>query len=87
MFSLLAQATAAERLLLDLAEGGTGRVRIAIRTPPNISRRDVKGFPIQLVGIAVQRIPPRLLDPMFGVLRRATIPDLSAKGLPRPSAR
>jgi len=74
-------------IAVDLAEGGAGRVRIAIRTPPNISRRDVKGFPIQLVGIAVQRIPPRLLDPMFGVLRRATIPDLSAKGLPRPSAR
>jgi cation diffusion facilitator CzcD-associated flavoprotein CzcO len=43
---------------VDLAEGGAGRVRIAIRTPPNILRRDVKGFPIQLVGIAVQRIPP-----------------------------
>jgi len=73
-------------IAVDLAEGGAGRIRIAIRTPPNILRRDLKGFPIQLVGIAVQRIPPRLLDPMFGVLRRATIPDLSAKGLPRPNA-
>jgi len=31
-------------------------------------------------------MPPRLLDPMFDVLRRVSIPDLSAKGLPRPSA-
>jgi putative flavoprotein involved in K+ transport len=73
-------------IALDLAEGGAGRVRIAIRTPPNILRRDIRGFPIQLVGLAAQRMPPRLLDPLFGVLRRATIPDLSAYGLPRPSA-
>jgi len=73
-------------IALDLTEGEAGRVRIAIRTPPNILRRDLRGFPIQLVGIAAQRMPPRLLDPMFGVLRRATIPDLSAHGLPRPSA-
>jgi hypothetical protein len=31
-------------------------------------------------------MPPRLLDPLFGVLRRATIPDLSSHGLPRPGA-
>jgi putative flavoprotein involved in K+ transport len=73
-------------IAVDLAEGNAGRVRIAVRTPPNILPRDMKGFPIQLVGIAAKRMPPRLLDPLFGGLRRATIPDLSAKGLPRPSA-
>jgi putative flavoprotein involved in K+ transport len=30
-------------------------------------------------------VPSRLLDPMVRVLRRATIPDLSDRGLPRPS--
>jgi putative flavoprotein involved in K+ transport len=69
-------------IAVDLAEGGARRVRIAIRTPPNILRRDVKGFPIQLLGIVVRR----LLDPLILVLRRATIPDLSAFGLPRRSA-
>lgn len=73
-------------IAVDLAEGDAGRVRIAVRTPPNILPRDMWGFPIQLIGIAVRRMPPRLLDPMFDVLRRASIPDLSAKGLPRPSA-
>jgi cation diffusion facilitator CzcD-associated flavoprotein CzcO len=72
-------------IAVDLAEGGAGRVRIAVRTPPNILRRDIKGFPIQLVGVAVQRVPPMLLNPMIGALRRATIPDLSVRGLPRPS--
>jgi putative flavoprotein involved in K+ transport len=73
-------------IAVDLAEGGARRVRIAIRTPPNILPRDVKGFPIQLLGIVFRRLPPALLDPLFLVLERATIPDLSAFGLPRPSA-
>ena len=49
-------------IALDLADGGAQRVRIAVRTPPNILRRDIKGFPTQLVGIAVQRVPSPLLD-------------------------
>jgi putative flavoprotein involved in K+ transport len=73
-------------IAVDLAEGGAGRVRIAIRTPPNILRRDVKGFPIQLLGIVFRRLPPRLLDPLFLGLERVTIPDLSGRGLPRPRA-
>jgi putative flavoprotein involved in K+ transport len=73
-------------IAVDLAEGGARRVRIAVRTPPNILRRDVKGFPIQLLGIVFRRLPPRLLDPLFLGLERATIPDLSGCGLPRPTA-
>jgi putative flavoprotein involved in K+ transport len=73
-------------IAVDLAEGGARRVRIAVRTPPNILRRDVKGFPIQLLGIVFRRLPPRLLDPLILALERATIPDLSARGLPRPRA-
>ncbi|HKX14500.1 MAG TPA: NAD(P)/FAD-dependent oxidoreductase, partial [Propionibacteriaceae bacterium] len=73
-------------IAVDLAEGGARRVRIAVRTPPNIVRRDTNGFPTQLVGIAIQRVPSRLVDPIAHVLRRATIPDLTAFGLPLPSA-
>lgn len=73
-------------IAVDLAEGGAGRVRIAVRTPPNILRRDTNGFPTQLVGIAFQRVPPPLRDPLARVLRRATVPNLSAWGLPAPSA-
>jgi putative flavoprotein involved in K+ transport len=73
-------------IAVDLAEGGAARVRIAVRTPPNILRRDVKGFPIQLLGIVFRRLPPLLLDPLVLVLERATVPDLSACGLPRPSS-
>jgi len=73
-------------IAVDLADGGAGRVRVAVRTPPNIFRRDTKGFPTQLIGIVFQHLPPRLLDPLILGLRRATIPDLTAYGLPRPSA-
>ena len=73
-------------IALDLAEGGAARVRIAVRTPPSILRRDVKGFPIQLLGIVVRRLPPRMLDQLIYVLERTTVPDLSAYGLPRPRA-
>lgn len=73
-------------IAVDLAEGGARRVRIAVRTPPNILRRDVKGFPIQLLGIVFRRLPPRVLDPLVHVLERVTVPDLSACGLPRPRA-
>jgi putative flavoprotein involved in K+ transport len=73
-------------IAVDLAEGGAGRVRVAVRTPPNIFRRDTKGFPTQMVGIVFQQLPPRLLDPLVLALRRATIPDLTAYGLPPPSA-
>jgi putative flavoprotein involved in K+ transport len=37
-------------IAVDLAEGGAARVRIAVRTPPNILRRDVKGFPSSCSG-------------------------------------
>jgi putative flavoprotein involved in K+ transport len=73
-------------IAVDLAEGGAGRVRIAVRTPPNIVRRDINGFPSQLVGIGIQHLPLRLVDPLILELRRATIPDLTAYGLPRPRA-
>ena len=73
-------------IAVDLAQGGAARVRIAVRTPPNILRRDVKGFPIQLLGIVFRRLPPRLLDQLILVLERTTTPDLSGYGLPRPSA-
>jgi putative flavoprotein involved in K+ transport len=73
-------------IAVDLAEGGAARVRIAVRTAPNILRRDVKGFPTQLLGIVFRRLPPRLLDRLIHVLERTTTPDLSGYGLPRPIA-
>jgi putative flavoprotein involved in K+ transport len=58
---------------------------MAVRTPPNIIRRDTLGLPSQLLGIASDPLPPRIKNPMSDLLRKATVPDLSAHGLPAPT--
>jgi cation diffusion facilitator CzcD-associated flavoprotein CzcO len=71
-------------IAVDLVEGGAARVRLAVRTPPNIVRRDRFGIPAQVLGIVLGKLPRRMLDPIGRALRRLTIPDLSAYGLPAP---
>jgi putative flavoprotein involved in K+ transport len=71
-------------IAVDLVEGGASRVMLAVRTPPNIVRRDRFGIPAQVLGIALGKLPRRALDPIGRSLRRLTIPDLSAYGLPAP---
>lgn len=71
-------------IAVDLVEGGAQRVWLSVRTPPNIVRRDRFGVPSQLVGIAVQPLPPRALNFVGRTLRRLTVPDLSDFGLPAP---
>ena len=73
----------AAEIAVEVAEVAA-EVQIAVRTPPNIVRRDTLGVPTQFVGVALSRLPEPVLDPVLGVLRRATVPDLSAYGLPAP---
>ncbi|MFI6471944.1 flavin-containing monooxygenase [Streptomyces sp. NPDC050516] len=69
----------------DLADGGAGRVRLAVRTAPHILRRSTAGWPAQATGILVRRLPVRLVDRAASVTERLSVPDLSAYGLPRPA--
>jgi putative flavoprotein involved in K+ transport len=73
-------------IAVDLASSGNVSVELAVRTPPNILRRDVRGIPTQPLGIALRHAPPAVVDPLVAALRRLTIPDLSEQGLPAPSA-
>jgi putative flavoprotein involved in K+ transport len=66
--------------LIDVA----AKVDLSVRTPPNIVRRDTLGIPSQLIGIGLRRVPVPLLNPLSSVLRRLTVPDLRAWGLPAP---
>jgi putative flavoprotein involved in K+ transport len=68
----------------DLAEGGARRVWIAVRTPPQIVRRNVGGWPAHATGILVSRLPAALVDPVARLQRRLTIPDLTRYGIPLP---
>ncbi|MGI5353118.1 flavin-containing monooxygenase [Streptomyces sp. CA-250714] len=70
----------------DLTEGGAGRVRLAVRTPPHILRRSTLGWPSQRSAILCRRLPVRLVDRMAAQLTKLSVPDLTSYGLPRPEA-
>ncbi|MER6250744.1 NAD(P)/FAD-dependent oxidoreductase [Streptomyces sp. NPDC001584] len=72
-------------IAVDLVEGGAARVRLAVRTAPHIMRRSTAGWPAQRSGILVRRLPAPLVDRLSVLVARASVPDLSAYGLPRPA--
>ncbi|MEO7422594.1 MAG: NAD(P)/FAD-dependent oxidoreductase [Ornithinibacter sp.] len=69
----------------DLAEHGATRVWLAVRTAPHILPRSRLGWPAQATGILVRRLPPRLVDRVAGVLAVVQEPDLTDRGLPKPT--
>jgi cation diffusion facilitator CzcD-associated flavoprotein CzcO len=73
-------------IAVDLIEGGAASVRIAVRTPPNIVRREVGGLATQRLGIALRHVPPAIVDPIARLVQRLTVGDLTPYGLP-PSPR
>ncbi|SCK07771.1 NAD(P)/FAD-dependent oxidoreductase [Streptomyces sp. WMMB 322] len=68
----------------DLAAGGAAHVRLSIRTVPHIVRRSTLGWPAQANGILCRRLPTRLVDRLAARMAKIAVPDLSARGLPRP---
>ncbi|MCX4526438.1 NAD(P)/FAD-dependent oxidoreductase [Streptomyces sp. NBC_01551] len=73
-------------IAVDLAGGGAARVRLAVRTAPHIVRRSTAGWPAQRTGILVRRLPVRLVDRLGRLVAKASVPDLTAYGLPRPES-
>lgn len=71
-------------IAVDLVEGGAGRVRLAVRTPPNIVMREANGVPNPLPGVLLRYAPPKIVDPLAFAIRKATIGDLEPYGLPVP---
>jgi putative flavoprotein involved in K+ transport len=69
-------------IAVDLVEGGAARVRIAIRTPPNILLRETGGVPAQVTGVLMRHMPARVADPIAQATQRLTIGDLTEHGLP-----
>jgi NADPH-dependent 2,4-dienoyl-CoA reductase/sulfur reductase-like enzyme len=68
----------------DLAEGGAGRVRVAIRTQPNIILRQAGPVPGDVPATLMYRLPPQIGDRQTWLIRRLTIGDLSVHGLVPP---
>jgi putative flavoprotein involved in K+ transport len=73
-------------IAVDLVEGAASRVRVAVRTPPNILRREVAGISSQRLGLSMKFLPEKLRDPVAKAVQRFSIGDLTAHGLP-PSPR
>ena len=71
-------------LAVDLVEAGAARVRMAVRTPPNIILKSSGGMPSQVVGVLTRHLPPRAADRMLGPIQRMAVGDLSRYGIPRP---
>jgi putative flavoprotein involved in K+ transport len=71
-------------IALDLVEHGAARVRVSVRTPPNIVPRAALGLPGQAVGVLIRRLPPRVADAIIRNNQRTFIGDLSGHGLPMP---
>jgi putative flavoprotein involved in K+ transport len=71
-------------IALDLVEQGARRVRVSVRTPPNIVPRTALGLPGQAVGVLIRRFPAKVADAIIRNNQRAFIGDLSKHGLPTP---
>jgi len=71
-------------IVVDLVEGGAADVAISVRTPPNIMRRDIKGFPSQVTGVLMRRLPLPVVDRLARGVRKLSIGDLRPYGLPEP---
>ena len=67
-----------------IAAGSGGRVRVAVRTPPHITRRKWLGAPVQVMGTVLNHLPLPVADAITGVVERLLVGDLSGYGLPRP---
>jgi cation diffusion facilitator CzcD-associated flavoprotein CzcO len=66
----------------DLLDGGAARVRLAVRTPPNIMLRAPVGAPL---AAALSRLPTPISDAVARFVRRRTVGDLTEYGLPTPA--
>ena len=65
----------------DLAEGGARRVRLAVRTPPNILVRSPMG---PAFALALMRVRPHRADRVVNFVRSKEVGDLTEYGLPVP---
>jgi putative flavoprotein involved in K+ transport len=72
-------------IAVDLADGGAAEVLLSVRTPPSIVRRDVLGFPSQVLGIVSMHLPVPVVDHVAATMRRLSFPDLARYGLTPPA--
>jgi cation diffusion facilitator CzcD-associated flavoprotein CzcO len=65
----------------DLCEQGAARVRMSVRTPPNVIPREIGPIPTTLLGIANDYLPVQVADPLNRLIQKVTLGDLRPHGL------
>src|SRR5207248_4216280 len=60
-------------IAVDLVEGGAARVRMAVRTPPNVFLREANGLPAQVTGVMMRRLPLGVSDAIAGAVAKAAV--------------
>jgi thioredoxin reductase len=71
-------------IALDLSEQGAAKVDLCVRGPAHVVKRDPFGIPAQVLGLTTAWIPVPIRDPMFRLLVRMTVGDLSRWGIAAP---
>lgn len=69
----------------DIAQSGASFVAISIRTPPPVVPRDFLGTPVQIFGILLSPLPPRLADSIGHGIAKIALGDLTRFGLEAPA--
>lgn len=78
-------STSGMEIAQQLVVGGAEKVRLSVRTPPNILFREINGVPGDLAAPLLFHLPVALADKLAFAMQRRTVGDLSAYGLPRPT--
>jgi putative flavoprotein involved in K+ transport len=73
--------TSATEIATRLADRCARRVRVAVRTPPNLMPAEFLGVPITVFARMFQAAPASLVDQIASLVARITIGDLSEYGL------
>jgi NADPH-dependent 2,4-dienoyl-CoA reductase/sulfur reductase-like enzyme len=68
----------------DLAQGGAARVRVSVRSQPNLVLRSWGWLPDDILIKPLFRLPPRKADSVMRFMRRWLIGDLAPYGLVSP---
>jgi putative flavoprotein involved in K+ transport len=66
-----------------LSRGGAGRVRVACRTAPNVTKRKILGASINVYGILFNHVPIRVVDEIVWWSQRVLFGNLEPYGIPR----
>jgi putative flavoprotein involved in K+ transport len=70
-------------IAFELARNGARRVRVAMRTPPNVVPREWIGIAVMYTALPLDPLPDRVGDEATRALQRLIYGDLTEDGLPR----